>query len=57
MRLTSAQLTINQRIAQAGVRQANALAATLAEGLVGDDFRAGTISTVNLDPSLRGVSG
>ena len=52
VRLTSSQLAINQRIAQAGVRQANALAATLAEGLVGDDFRPGTISTANLDPAL-----
>ncbi len=52
--LTGAQLLVNQRIAQAGVRRANALAATLAEGLVFDDFRPATVTSTNLDPVLRG---
>ena len=57
VRLTRSQLATNQRIAQAGVRRANALAARLAEGLTGADFRPGTITAVNLDPALRGGPG
>jgi hypothetical protein len=53
VRLSRTQLGTNQRIAQAGVRRANALAARLAEGLTAADFRPGSITAVNLDPDLR----
>ena len=54
VRLTSAQLLVNQRISQAAVRRANALAERLAEGLVTTDFRRGSIGAESLDPALRG---
>ena len=55
--LSAAQLRINQRIAQAGVRRANALAGALAAGLVGDDFRPGSISALGLAPALVSPPG
>ena len=55
--LSAAQLSINQRIAQAGVRRANALAGDLAAGLVGDDFRPGSISALSLAPGLVSPPG
>ncbi len=54
VKLTAEQLGINQRIAQAGVRRANALAARLAGGLITTDFRPGSLTAVDLDPGLRG---
>ncbi len=53
VRLSVAQLRVNQRIAQAGVRRANALAATLATGFSQGDFRPGSVTAESLDPGLR----
>jgi hypothetical protein len=54
VRLSSAQLRVNQRISQVAVRRANALALRLAQGLVTTDFRRGSIGAESLDPDLRG---
>jgi hypothetical protein len=51
--LTAAQLRINQRIAQAAVRRANALRLILMTGLQAGHFRPGTIDASKLDPALR----
>lgn len=48
VRLSAAQLRINQRIAQAGVRQANALIRRLETGLSGEDLRPGTLTAADL---------
>ncbi len=53
VRLSAEQLLINQRISQAAVRRANALAAALAQGLTSDDFRPGSITARALDPALH----
>ena len=50
--LTAAQLRINQRIAQAAVRRANALVARLEAGLTGDAFAPGSITSRNLAPGV-----
>jgi Tol biopolymer transport system component len=46
--LSVTQLTINQRIAQAGVRDANALVRRLETGLSGADLRPGTLTAADL---------
>ena len=46
--LSTAQLKINQRIAQAGVRNANALTRRLATGLAGADLRPATLTAADL---------
>jgi hypothetical protein len=46
--LTVGQLKINQRISQAGVRNANALIRRLETGLSGADLRAGTLTAADL---------
>jgi Tol biopolymer transport system component len=46
--LSTAQLRINQRIAQAGVRNANALIRRLETGLAGADLRPGTLTAADL---------
>ena len=46
--LSTAQLRINQRIAQAGVRNANALIRRLETGLAGADLRPGTLTATDL---------
>lgn len=46
--LSVAQLRINQRIAQAGVRNANALIRRLETGLSGSDLRPGTLTAADL---------
>jgi hypothetical protein len=46
--LTVTQLRINQRIAQAGVRDANALIRRLETGLLGADLRPGTLTAADL---------
>ncbi len=51
--LTVAQFRINQRIAQAAVRRANALMDLLESGVTGADFKAKTITRVDLAASLR----
>ena len=53
VRLSAEQLLINQRISQAAVRRANALAVALAEGLTSEDFRPAGITARALDPALR----
>ncbi len=50
--LSAKQLRINQKVAQAGVRRANALTAELSAGLAGADFRDGTIGTADLAPGI-----
>jgi hypothetical protein len=50
---TVAQLRVNQRIAQAAVRSANALTRRLERGLTGADFRPGSITAIDLEPALR----
>jgi hypothetical protein len=52
VRLTAAQLRINQRIAQAAVRQSNALAERLARGLAGRDLAEGAVTASKLAPGL-----
>jgi subtilisin family serine protease len=51
--LSVTQLRINQRIAQAAVRRANALGDRLARGLTGADIRDGSITPAKLEPALR----
>ncbi|MDX6556316.1 MAG: hypothetical protein QOD86_2511 [Miltoncostaeaceae bacterium] len=51
--LTVAQFRINQRIAQAAVRRANALMDLLESGLTGADFKAKSITRVDLADALR----
>jgi hypothetical protein len=51
--LTARQLRINQRIAQAAVRRANALANHLESGLDGNAFAADTVVARNIAPELR----
>ena len=46
--LSTAQLRINQRIAQAGVRNANALIRRLETGLSGTDLRPATLTAADL---------
>ena len=46
--LSTEQLKINQRIAQAGVRNANALIRRLETGLSGDDLKAATLTAADL---------
>jgi hypothetical protein len=52
--LTAAQLRINQRIAQAAVRRANALVAHLQAGLDGDEFADGSITARALAAGVVG---
>ncbi len=46
--LSARQLGINQKVAQAGVRRANALVADLSAGLTGADLRDGTLGGADL---------
>lgn len=46
--LSTAQLRINQRIAEAGVRDANALIRRLETGVSGADLRRGTLTAADL---------
>jgi hypothetical protein len=46
--LSTAQLRINQRIAQRGVRDANALIRRLETGVPGSDLRPGTLTAADL---------
>lgn len=55
VRLTRAQLRTNQRIAQAAVREANALTATLERGLTRKNFAAGSITAS--DFALAALAG
>jgi hypothetical protein len=48
------QLRINQRVAQAAVRRANALIARLGTGLTGAEFADGSITDRSLDPRAFG---
>ena len=51
--LSAGQLRINQRIAQAAVRRANALQDRLAAGLTGKDFKPGSLTAHDLESSMR----
>ena len=55
VRVTPAQLLINQRISQAAVRRANALEERLREGLTGGDIQEGAVTKEKLHPGLRVV--
>ncbi len=58
VRLTTAQVAVNQRISQAAVRRANELARTLAAGITSDHIRPGSVTAADLDPgSAAGGSG
>lgn len=50
--LSARQLRINQRVAQAGVRRANALIAELSTGVDGRDLRDGSIGAADLAPGV-----
>ena len=52
VRLTAAQLAINQRISQAAVRRANGLEARMRAGLTGGDLRAGSLDASRLADGL-----
>jgi hypothetical protein len=56
VRLTAAQLLINQRIGQAAVRRANAIEARLAAGLTGGDVADGQVGQGKLADRLRVTS-
>jgi hypothetical protein len=51
--VSARQLLVNQRISQAAVRRANALAARLEGGLTGGDLREGAVAATKLAPGLR----
>lgn len=51
--MTPAQLLINQRVAQAAIRTANAVRATVQRGLRGDNFRAGSVAEDAFAPGAR----
>ena len=53
LRVTSAQLTVNLRIAEAARDRARALSARLTRGLGEGDFRPGSVVAANLSPELR----
>jgi hypothetical protein len=53
VRLSRDQLRINQRIAQAAVRRANALVVQLEGGFGADDFRPGSLGGADLAPGAR----
>jgi hypothetical protein len=53
VRLTAGQLRVNQRIGQAAVRRANALAKRLNGGLTGGDIRDGAVDGGKLLSLLR----
>ncbi len=53
IRVSARQLLVNQRISQAAVRRANALAARLEGGLTGGDLREGAVAAIKLAPGLR----
>ncbi len=52
VQLTAGQLRTNQRIAQAAVRSANALAARLQGGLTGADIRQGALGALSFAPGV-----
>jgi hypothetical protein len=52
VRLSAGQLRTNQRIAQAAVRSANALAARLQGGLSGADIRNGALGALSFAPGV-----
>ncbi len=54
IRLTASQLLVNQRIAQAAVRRANALVARLEAGVTGAQIRDGSLGAADLAPAADG---
>lgn len=57
VRLTSAQLRINQRIGAAAIRRANAIQRWLDDGLIGADICAGSLSAANLAAGTTTTAG
>ena len=55
IRLTTAQLRTNQRIAQAAVRRANSLMARLGGGVSGSDIRAGALDAAHFSGGVNVV--
>jgi hypothetical protein len=53
VRVSVAQLRINQRISQAAVRRVNALIARLQRGLTGAEFKDGSLTAADLGPGAR----
>jgi hypothetical protein len=53
VRVSAAQLLVNQRISQAAVRRANALARRLDQGLTGGDLRPRAVTAAKLAPGTR----
>ncbi|MDX6555493.1 MAG: large repetitive protein [Miltoncostaeaceae bacterium] len=56
IRVSAKQLRINQRIAAAAVRRANAIEARLERGLTGGDLRGAVITLGKLEPGLQVLS-
>ena len=56
LRVTGRQMLVNQRISQAAVRRANALAVRLEGGLTGGDLRPGAVTASKIAPGLRVAS-
>lgn len=54
VRLTAAQVLVNQRISQAAVRRANRLRGLVERGLTGSRFRPGSITSASLAPGVDG---
>jgi hypothetical protein len=54
--VSAKQLRINQRIAAAAVRRANAIEARLERGLTGGDLRGAVITLGKLEPGLQVLS-
>jgi hypothetical protein len=52
LRVTAAQLRVNQRISQAAVRRADALERRIGGALTGGDLRAGAVEATKLAPGL-----
>ncbi len=53
VRMSDGQVLVNQRISQAAVRRANALATLIGGGLTGAQFKDGAITALEVAPSLR----
>ncbi len=54
IRVSASQLRINQKIAQAAVREANALRAQIGAGLTGENFAPASISARDFTPEISG---
>ena len=57
VRVSAGQLRINQKIAQAAVREANALRARIEAGLTGANFASGSITARDFAPEIAARAG